>query len=95
MAPLSYYWIISFIYIVIAKENNLCHGISCYNFFMRLTGLIRIQEIFPHAILNPDFLYVVPHKSTQKRDMYICFNQVIMNYKGSATGAGHVKRENF
>ena len=28
MAPLSYYWIISFIYLVIAKENNLCRGIS-------------------------------------------------------------------
>jgi hypothetical protein len=56
MAPLSYYWIISFIYLVIGKENLPEPGkYQITNLY--LTGMIHVREIFHAAQLAPIFSF--------------------------------------
>jgi len=55
MAPLSYYWIISFIYLVMEKENFLNRKISDY--YPASVRMINIHEIFQAAQLAPIFSF--------------------------------------
>jgi len=64
MAPLSYYWIISFIYLVIAKKER--------------RKLISVGKV--ESLLSPSFILILSFlllNRRKKKDMYICSNQVL------------------
>ena len=77
MAPLSYYWIIAFNYLVMAKKNYPCPGIEG-TFFLCLTDPILFQEIFPFGILIRFYLSGISLIDAKKK---ICIYVSIRYYE--------------
>lgn len=79
MAPLSYYWIISFIYLVIEKKGKYLYSgnqgySSDINQFERFSSFF---EIFQFSIQYLEFIFSPTSYIEPKKDMYICSNQVL------------------
>jgi len=68
--PAHYYWIISFIYLVIAKEI-VCFGILSYNVLMCLTDLVHVKEIFLTAFLFPFYLSCLINRRRKEICIYV------------------------
>jgi hypothetical protein len=78
MAPLSYYWLISFIYLVMVKFEIF--ALLVINLNNRIVTLRdNSTPVYDFFSGNPDCdrTFAVPHLSRQKKDMYIWFNQVL------------------
>jgi hypothetical protein len=69
MAPLSYYWIISFIYLVVGKENFLIREISGYCHVSDRAG--SRSGVFSAAQLAPIFSFPVLLIDAKKRYVYM------------------------
>jgi hypothetical protein len=86
MAPLSYYRIISFIYLVIKIAKNYQYA-NVEGQFSCPDQSSLFQENFFFWHLYPDFIFP-SLKPTQKKRYVYMFQSDIMNYKGTAAGAG-------
>ena len=79
MAPLSYYWLISFIYLVMENWITRNRGI----FFQQEKNVseeLEFHEKNFHPTPDPGQLVTWTSVSRKKKDMYIWFKSGIMNY---------------
>jgi hypothetical protein len=79
MAPLSYYWIISFMYLVINKDLILCQKIR------EFAGMEYLDNISPEFVFSDVstifFVRNTSYNEAKKRYVYMV-QSGIMNYKG-------------